>query len=309
LGFDYPTKPSATCFYRGRIIARIMENIQDKEGSSGHITPFQNIKKSIEIPPHLHVFLPRKWELLGDVLLMKIPQELKGFEGEIAREYANELGAKTVLQDMGIEGEMREPNVEVLWGSETETVHKENGVKFKLDCARLMFSSGNVDERIRMATISNPHEVVVDMFAGIGFFSIPMAVHSKPMRVHALEINPVAHQYLSENVNLNDVKEIVEPILGDNRSFQGKGIADRVVMGYLEDTHLFLPKAMEILKKEGGVIHYHEKCPNEILDIRPLENIKREASRVGREVEVQNTKIIKSYAPGVSHIVLDLFVK
>jgi tRNA wybutosine-synthesizing protein 2 len=308
LGFDYPFF-SATCFYRGRIIARIMENIQDKAGSSGRITPFQNIKKSIVIPPHLQVFLPRKWELLGDVLLMKIPQELKGFEGEIAREYANELGAKTVLQDMGIEGEMREPNVEVLWGSETETVHKENGVKFKLDCARLMFSSGNVDERIRMATISNPQEVVVDMFAGIGFFSIPMAVHSKPVKVHALEINPVAHQYLSENAKINNMEDIVDPVLGDNLNFEGKGIADRIVMGYLDKTHLFFPKALDILKEEGGVIHYHEKCPNEILDKRPLENIKSAAWDKGRNVEVLNTKIIKSYAPGVSHIVLDLFVK
>ncbi len=282
--------------------------MQDYHEAFNRITPFQNIKKSIVLPPHLRVFLPRKWELLGDVLLMKIPDELKGMKGEIAREYANELGAKTVLQDLGIEGTMREPNVEVLWGSETETVHKENGIRFKMDCARLMFSSGNVDERIRMATISDPEEVVVDMFAGIGFFSIPIAVHSHPKRIHALEINPVAHQYLSENIKLNGVEDIVDPALGDNRNFQGKGIADRVIMGYLDKTHLFLPKAFEILKKDGGVIHYHEKCPNEILDTRPPENLEREALKVGRDVNVKNTKIIKSYAPGVSHIVLDALV-
>jgi tRNA wybutosine-synthesizing protein 2 len=276
--------------------------------TQSRITPFQNIQKSIELPPHLRVFLPRKWELLGNVLLIKIPEEIEGLKKEIAKEYAKELGAKTVLQDLGIQGELREPNVEVLWGSETETIHKENGVKFKLDCAQLMFSSGNVDERIRMATISNSEEVVVDMFAGIGFFSIPMAVHSKPKKIYSLELNPIAYHYLSENVQLNGVEDIVEPVLVDNRNFKGEGIADRVVMGYLEDTHTFFVKALKLLKSKGGIIHYHEKCPNEILDKRPLENVQKEAGRTGWDVEIMNTKIIKSYAPGVSHVVLDVMV-
>lgn len=283
-------------------------NMEKINISASRITPFQNISDNLMIPPHLKVFLPRKWELLGDVLLMKIPEELKGFKEDIAGAYAKELQAKTVLQDFGIQGDFREPKVEVLWGSETETIHKENGVKFKLDCARVMFSSGNVDERIRMATISNPNEVVVDMFAGIGFFSIPMAVHSKPKKIYALELNPTAQHYLSENVLINGVQDIVEPVLGDNRNFKEEGIADRIVMGYLEDTHLFLPKALDILKKEGGIIHYHEKCPNEILNKRPLENIQKVIKEKGYELELMNLKNIKSYAPGVSHVVLDVKV-
>lgn len=213
------------------------------------------------------------------------------------------------MQDLGIEGRLREPKVEVLWGSETETVHKENGVKFKLDCAHLMFSSGNVDERIRMATISNSNEVVVDMFAGIGFFSIPMAVHSKPQKIYALELNPTAHHYLSENVQLNDVEDLVEPVLGDNRIFKKEGIADRIIMGYLDDTHKYLKKALELLKPEGGIIHYHEKCPNELLEIRPIERVKNEMDKHGWNMNLLNFKTVKSYAPGVSHVVLDVNVK
>jgi tRNA wybutosine-synthesizing protein 2 len=309
LGFGYPNRALwHTFFIEGGLLPEHVSLMQNTKGSSSRITPFQNIKKSIVIPPHLRVFLPRKWELLGDVLLMKIPDELEGMKGEIAREYAKELGAKTVLQDLGIMGELRKPNVGVLWGSETETVHKENGVKFKMDCAELMFSSGNVDERIRMAAVSNPQEVVVDMFAGIGFFSIPMAVHSRPRKIFALELNPVAHKYLSENVQMNDVENIVEPVLGDNREFDRIGIADRIVMGYLDDTYLFLPKALEILKQDGGVIHYHEKCPNELLDKRPLDNVKKAVDEKGRDMGILKSKIIKSYAPGVSHIVLDVLV-
>lgn len=283
-----------------------VNKMQGQNAPSNRITPFQNISDNLMIPPHLKVFLPRKWELLGDVLLMKIPDELKGFKEDIAGAYAKELQAKTVLEDLGIEGQLREPQVEILWGSETETVHKENGVKFKLDCARVMFSSGNVDERIRMATISNPNEVVVDMFAGIGFFSIPMAVHSKPQKIYSLELNPIAHLYLSENVHLNNVEDIVEPVIGDNQDFTKVGIADRIVMGFLENTHLFLPKALDILKEEGGVIHYHEKCPNEIMEKRPFDNIKNVVKEKGYDLELLNQKNVKSYAPGVSHVVLDI---
>jgi len=283
--------------------------IQNNKSGKGSITPFENINQSIIIPNHLKVFLPRKWELLGDVLLLKIPDELEPLKEEIAKVYANELNAKAVLRDLGIEGNLREPKVEILWGRKTETIHKENGVKFKLDCAKLMFSSGNIDERIRMATISNKDEVVVDMFAGIGFFSLPMAVHSKPNRIYALELNPVAYHYLSENIRLNVVEDIVSPILGDNREFDREGIADRVVMGYLEDTHLFLPKALSLLKEEGGIIHYHEKCPNELLQKRPIQNVRKEVRKKGRNMKLINQKIVKSYAPGVSHIVLDVEVE
>jgi tRNA wybutosine-synthesizing protein 2 len=282
---------------------------ESNESLKGQITPFDNISESIIIPYHLKVFLPRKWELLGDVLLLKLPEELEPLKEEIARVYAEELSAKSVLRDLGIMGNFREPEVELLWGSETETVHKENGVKFRLDCARLMFSSGNIDERIRMATVSSKDEVVVDMFAGIGFFSIPMAVYSRPKKIYALEVNPVAYQYLSENIELNDVKDTVSPILGDNRDFEEENIADRIVMGFLDDTHLYLSKAINILKKEGGTIHYHEKCPNELLNKRPINRIKNEAGKKGLKIKLLNKRIVKSYAPGVSHVVLDVFLK
>lgn len=282
---------------------------KDGEPNKRQVTPFENIVNSVSIPNPQKAFLPRKWELLGDVVLMKIPQELEDNKKEVARAYAEELKAKTVLRDLGIEGDFREPKVELLWGEETETIHKENGVKFKLDCAKLMFSSGNIDERIRMATIAHDDEVVVDMFAGIGFFSIPMAVHSRPKAIYALEINPTAYHYLSENVKLNHVEDMVTSVLGDNREFGKEGIADRVIMGYLEDTQFFLPKALAFLKEEGGIIHYHEKCPNELLEKRPLENIRQEVEKIGQKLELLEMKTVKSYAPGVSHVVLDVRVK
>ena len=276
------------------------------ESQKRRSTPFENIVNSIDIPDSAKPLLPRKWELLGDVLLLKLPRELEPQMAEVAANYAKELHAKTVLRDLGIAGNLREPMVQLLYGGETETIHKENGVKFKLDVAKLMFSSGNIDERIRMASIAGSDEVVVDMFAGIGFFSLPIAVHSRPKKLFACELNPVAYHYLCENIKLNDVEDMVTPVLGDNRDFDKKKIADRIVMGYLEDTHQYLPKALSILKDKGGIIHYHEKCPNDLLPKRPIERIGKEVEKSRQSMELLDTRTVKSYAPGVSHVVLDV---
>jgi tRNA wybutosine-synthesizing protein 2 len=251
--------------------------------------------------------LPKKWEIVGDVLILKIPKWLEEHEKSIAKIYADVLKAKTVVKDEGIIGRSRKPKIKVLYGSITETIHKENKIKFKLDVSKVMFSSGNIDERIRTAYLSNENETVVDMFAGIGYFSVSMAFYSKPKRIFAYEINPDAYHYLRENINLNNVQNIVKPVLSDNRNTD-ENIAERVIMGYLKNTKDFLPKAFKILKADGGIIHYHENYPNELLPKTPFENIKKIAVQQGKTVKLLNFKNVKSYAPGVGHVVLDVKV-
>jgi tRNA wybutosine-synthesizing protein 2 len=163
-------------------------------------TPFQQIKEllSNRLPPKLISYLPTKWEKIGDILVIKLPNHLEEYKKEICEKYAKTLCCKTVLVDLGISGDYREPKVEKVYGSSLETIHLENGVRFKLDASRIMFSSGNLKERIRMASISSPKETVVDLFAGIGYFTLPIAVHSKPKKIFACEINPIAYNYLCQ---------------------------------------------------------------------------------------------------------------
>lgn len=265
--------------------------------------PIDDIRAAAKVPAELKSLLPSKWELFGDVGVIRLNKRLEPHSAEVAEAYASVLGLKTVLQDTGgIAGELREPVTKVLFGSDTVTKHLENGIVYKFDAARIMFSSGNMEERIRMAEIECDGETVVDMFAGIGYFSLPLTVYQRPREVIACEINPVAHSYLVENICLNKVENVVEPVLGDNRNLPGESVADRVIMGYVKTTHEFLPAALRLLK-DGGVIHYHETCPNELLPERPVKRLVESAR--GGKVEVLRLKEIKSYAPGVSHVVLD----
>jgi len=151
--------------------------------------PSNQIKKSlsIDIPSELIKYLPDKWEKIGDILIIKLNHNLEEYQKIICEKYAEILLCKTVLNNVGgVIGTNRTPKVDIIYGSKnTETIHKENGIRFNLDTAKIMFSSGNMHERLRMANISNMDEIVVDLFAGIGYFTIPMAVYSKPKKIFA----------------------------------------------------------------------------------------------------------------------------
>ncbi len=266
-------------------------------------SPLEIVAELADIPEDLKRHLPRKWELFGDVLVLRIPRELQHLKTEVAVAYAGVLKAKTVCEETGvIEGEHRTPCLRVLVGSDTETVHLENGIRYKFDVTKIMFSSGNVYERQLMGELDCRNETVVDMFAGIGYFTLPIALKSGAERVFACEINPVSFHYLRENIVLNGAEGRVETFLGDNRDSPGRRIADRVIMGYLGNTEAFLRKAFD-LARNGGVIYYHEACPINLLPERPVERILDAAG--GRGCEILRVRKVKSFRPSTTHVVVE----
>lgn len=274
--------------------------------------PYESIKEKASryLPKELINLIPNKWEKIGNVLTIVLPKEISQYKKDVAKAYAEILNCKTVLNDIGgISGELRKPNVEILYGSkDTETIHKENNIVYKLDPQNVMFSSGNMDERIRMANISNSKEFVVDLFAGIGYFTLPIAVYSKPEKLFACEKNPESFSYLSENVSLNNVHSIVEPILGDSKLIAPKNVANRVLMGYFGNTNEFLPTAFECLKNHCGFIHYHDKFVQEEVPEKAIHDVKVIAEKYDRKINLLKFKCVKSYAPGIAHYVFDIKV-
>ncbi len=244
--------------------------------------------------------IPRTYKVLGDVILVKIPDELKDYAGEIGKALL-ELNphCKSVWWDRGKKGMLRKPEVQLIAGEGGETVHREGGCIYKFDVSKVMFSPGNQAERIRMGKIVG-RETVVDMFAGIGYFTIPMA---KKAKVYAIEINPNSYHYLLENIRLNSVKAV--PILGDSMHVTPEGIADRVVMGHVECSE-FLPVAIRALKGRGW-IHYHEAVPEQVIE-RPIRRVISAVRAEGKNVRIECVRKVKNYSPGVVHVVVDAFV-
>ncbi|MCC4765486.1 class I SAM-dependent methyltransferase family protein [Methanosarcina sp. DH1] len=249
--------------------------------------------------------VPSGWQVLGDIIIVFIPEILEDKKTRIAESLLSMYPkCRTVVRDFGIEGQFRQPKRELLLGNETETIHKEHGCFFKQDVTKVMYSKGNLEERKRMSQLGEG-EVIVDMFAGIGYFSIPMAVHSRPKKIIGIEINPESFAYLKENIRLNKVEDIFIPICGDCSKFAPEGTADRVLMGYVGTTHYYLEPAIKALKKSGGILHYHETVPESLARTRPQERIEKAACALGKKVEILETHRIKKYSPGVLHVVVD----
>lgn len=237
-----------------------------------------------------------KWKKIGDILVLDKAKDYGNLE-----DLAKRQNVKTIVRINHIYGTKREPQIEVLYGSNCETIHKENGCLYKLDVSKVMWSKGNVNERLRIAELVGDDETVIDMFAGIGYFSIPIGVFANPKKVYSMEINPNSYHYLKENVNLNKLDNI-EPILGDCKDVISDYRGDRILMGYVKTTHHYLKAAIESLNR-NGIIHYHETVPEKLIETRPINRIRQVTDR---DFEVLNIQKIKKYSPGVFHISADV---
>ena len=255
----------------------------------------------------LEGIVPDKWEYVGDIVIVRMDPRCAPYKELIGRTYAEVLGAKTVCADIrGVSGEFRQPSMEVIYGTETESVRLENGIRYFFDVTKVMFASGNTDERMRMRNLDCTGETVVDMFAGIGYFTLPLAKYSGARRVFACEKNPESYTFLCRNINDNGLQDKVIPILSDNRNLLGRGFADRILMGYVQTTSEFVPKALSMIRP-GGIIHYHDTSyVSEYMErIRSIFD-----NACGPDgYEILRVHEVKSYAPSVSHYVADIRVR
>jgi tRNA wybutosine-synthesizing protein 2 len=242
---------------------------------------------------------PSSWRVLGDVILL----DLADYEPDERRAIGEALlelhGAATVLDDRGVAGMRRRPDVRHVCGDrDTETVHRENGYRFRLDPREVMYSVGNARERRRVEELVETDERVLDMFAGIGYFAVPAALGGA--HVTAAEIDATAHGYLADNAALNDVADRLEARHADCRDVDGR--YDRVLMGHFE-APWFLDHAVQRLE-EGGTIHLHAAVPRGARD-GVEDATRRTLAALGADVASVDARTVKSLGPRALHVVLD----
>lgn len=254
--------------------------------------------------------LPSGYERLGRVLVLRLPEAIRPAFLSIGEAWVEESGVTTVLRRAGpVAGEWRLPQLERIAGDTSETEVVEHGVRYRFDASRIMFARGNRAERRRAGILTRLGENVVDLFAGIGYFAIPSARLGHPAHVLAVEQNPLAYDYLVQNIELNGVGRTVRPVLGDNRSVPlPRGEADRVFLGYLPTSLPWVPTALALLRPAGGNLHLHLIAGARQSLEETEESARAAVSAADGRVNSAAGRVVKAYGPGRVHVVVDVDV-
>jgi len=271
---------------------------------------------SDELPPHLLASLPHAIDFVGDIAVVEIPPELESHKLVIGAAILKaHKRTKTVLSKSSpVNGVYRLRTFETIGGeARTQTVHKEYGCIYHVDLAKAYFSSRLSHEHLRVASLVNENETVVDMFAGIGPFSILTAKKHSNVRVYAVDMNPDAFELLRKNVLVNRVMGKVTPIVGDIRNVVNErlaGVADRVIMNLPERAIEYVDVACKALKPEGGVIHYYQFVdtpePLDTAKNRFVEALKQTNRQL---IRVAEARIVRGIAPFKYQVAVDAEIK
>jgi tRNA (guanine37-N1)-methyltransferase len=260
----------------------------------------------------------KTYDIVGDVAIVRVPEPQRHLSKLIAEAIMDtHREVKSVWRQVSsVSGDYRLRGLEFLLGEKTtETLYKEHGCVYKTDLRKAYFSPRLSYERLRIAKLIQPKEVVLNMFAGVGCYSIAIAKHSQPRKVYSVDVNPCAVHYLRENIRLNRVADVVVPIQGDAKKVteqQMQNVANRVLMPLPERAYSYLDYARLALKPAGGWIHYHgfeyankKENPIEKAETKVSEKMRR----LCREFQVEFGRIVRPIGPRWYQVVLDIHMK
>jgi len=288
--------------------------------------------------------LPNGWQIHGDMLLL--PKECmvrstwQLIKPEIWEIFCSVLHVARIAKCERIcENGYRSSQVKLVKGENGWISRKENGITYLYDITKCMFSDGNITEKLRIASFDCRGMIVVDLFAGIGYFVLPYIIHAGAKKVYACEWNPDAAEALKLNLEVNKVSERCCILFGDNKLVAPKCIADHVNLGLIPSSEESWPVACHALNpSKGGWLHIHSNI-SEIDIVSPNDEgadvhaCKQQSSRAGKMKKwidwatrkicvlkkmlddyhmfewvcrVDHIEHVKSYAPHIDHIVVDI---
>lgn len=261
-----------------------------------------------ELTPEEIENLRTSFDTIGDIVILEIPEDLqdkKFIIGDAALKFTKRKSI--YMKKSAIKGTTRVRDLEFLAGiDDSVTIHKEHDSRLKLDVREVYFSPRLATERKRVMESVRNGERILDMFCGIGPFPIVIA-KNKNVDITAVDINESAIRYLDENIKLNKLKGAIETYCGDvrevSKSFNSK--FDRIIMNLPGLAYTFLDVAVDLIE-DGGIINYYEFSDTYEQGKKRLKDACREA---GKEVEIINTRKVKSTSPGEWHVAIDGKIK
>ena len=275
-----------------RVLKKALENILSDEDIKDLVSAFDQI---------------------GDIIIVRIPDSLISKKKIIGKALLEQVKtAKTVFhQSSPVEGDFRTRNLELIVGDEkTETEYKENGCRFIVDVEKAFFSPRLSTERERIANLVNDNDVIINMFGGVGMFSL-LAARKKSCTVYNIDINPVASKLCEENIKLNKLKGRVISLNGDASEIIKKQLqdkADRVLMLLPERSDEFLDTAISSLKK-NGVIHYYSHIHAEKKQDAPKLSEEHFLNINKIQADILDSRVVRPVGPRFYQTVVDIKIQ
>jgi tRNA (guanine37-N1)-methyltransferase len=258
----------------------------------------------------------KSYDIIGDIAVIRIHDRLLHCKETIAEALMKQhKQIKAVWrQSSPVSGDFRLRELEwIKGGRRTETTYKEHGCQFRVDLRTCYFSPRLGFERMRIANlVGDKNEVLVNMFSGVGTYSIIIAKHSMVAKIYSIDINPTAMRYQQENILINKMVNRVFPIMGDAEiiiKHQLENVADRVLMPLPEKAHEYLSSALSTIKPQGGWIHYYGfeyakkgEDPIEKASMKVAERLERQNANF----ELLSNRIVRQTGPNWYQIAVDI---
>lgn len=255
----------------------------------------KSYKDLVQIPENLKKYLPTSFDQIGDIVIIKIPEEVLDYASQIGEAIIKAYkSVKSVYLDKGVKGPYRVRDLEHIAGErKTETIYKEYGTRFIVDVSKVYVSPRLAEEHKKFSEYVKPSEIVFDMFSGFGPFSIFAA--KKGASAVATDINPYAIHYLYESAKLNRVEDKILGLVSDCRKVARLIKVNHVVMNYPHGSISFLDYALESIKTPGYihiyVIEYNDKIT------QTADNIVHLIENKGYKAKLVEISCGKPYAP------------
>ena len=315
----------------GEISSQLNFNIVNSEGVVEENYKYRSIEDALvgELPENILELVPKSYDVIGKIAIVEFDhintindKNVSSYKKKVAEALVSvNKSVKTVYEKLSeVKGIYRLKELKIIYGEDNpETIHKENDCYFKLDVKKTYFTPRLVFERNRVSSSSfKKQELIVDMFTGVGPFSIQIAKKNE-VKIYAFDVNPSAYKYITENIEINkikgkviahhmDVKELLNP---DNKlGHYLKHKINRIIMNLPEQSINFLDVVCFLMKKPSGILHFYQFCekPNPIK--KGIENLNTNLKDSGWHIEeILNSKIVKPFSPKSDLIVIDLKIK
>ena len=253
------------------------------------------------------------FDQIGEIIVLRIPDSLKSKKKIIGETLLDKVKTtrSVFYQSSPVEGEFRTRNLEILAGEDnTETEYKENGCRFLVDVEKAFFSPRLSTERERISRLISDGEVMINMFGGVGMFSI-LAAKMKNCTVYNIDINPDASLLCEKNIKRNKLKGNVISLNGDaTKIIENKlqNLADRVLMLLPEKSDEFLDIAT-LAVKNNGIIHYYSHIHADKKQDAPKLSEQHYLSIAKNRSEILNSRIVRPVGPRFYQTVIDVKIE